>query len=252
MYKTDASGQALFEESMLAVSILDGLKLDEHHVISTTNEPESLLDVSRRQKAGHVYKSKGKGRKRKTVSVEREGEEEKATRGKRLRRKIVRMDSSSDEELTEIAQTTAAHTKQRKDKDISKSPEAEFINEDIAQPSTSGINVRPAQRSRRNSTDSSTDEDKMKKSEEVTELKVTEETGEVGSENIDESEDIDESEEKCKVCDTVNKEFKGEILWIQCDGCNGWLHRACAGLQHHMKWKKATRKGAKFYCCDCK
>ncbi|XP_060604284.1 uncharacterized protein LOC132757110 [Ruditapes philippinarum] len=50
MYKTDASGQALFEESVLAVSILDGLKLDEHHVISTTNEPESLLDVSRRQK----------------------------------------------------------------------------------------------------------------------------------------------------------------------------------------------------------
>ena len=159
------------------------------------------------------------------------------------------MDSRSDEEFTEIAQTTAAHTNHRKDKDISKYLEAEFITEDIAQPSTSGINVRPAQRSQRkyiqNSTDSSTDEDIMKKRQEVTELKLIEETGEVGSD------DIDESEERCKVCDTVNKEFKGEILWIQCDGCNGWFHRACAGLQHHMKWKKATRKGAKFYCFDC-
>jgi hypothetical protein len=51
----------------------------------------------------------------------------------------------------------------------------------------------------------------------------------------------------CKVCDTHDKETQ----WIQCDSCNAWLHRKCAGLKHHMKWKKHQRKGSHFFCKEC-
>lgn len=56
-----------------------------------------------------------------------------------------------------------------------------------------------------------------------------------------------ESDVKCKVCDTIDKETE----WIQCDSCDSWLHRNCAGLKHHLKWKKYQKKGSKFLCKDC-
>lgn len=49
MYKVDEDGQALFEESVCAVNTLDCLKLEEEYVLASTSEPESLMDVSRRQ-----------------------------------------------------------------------------------------------------------------------------------------------------------------------------------------------------------
>ncbi|XP_053402851.1 uncharacterized protein LOC123530709 [Mercenaria mercenaria] len=52
---------------------------------------------------------------------------------------------------------------------------------------------------------------------------------------------------KCKICDSHDQ----GIEWIQCDSCDSWLHRNCAGLKHHMKWKKYQRKGASFYCSEC-
>ncbi|XP_060559168.1 uncharacterized protein LOC132719419 [Ruditapes philippinarum] len=51
---------------------------------------------------------------------------------------------------------------------------------------------------------------------------------------------------KCKICSTAEG---GE--WIACDNCSQWLHRTCAGLKHHMKWKKFTKTSAKFYCKLC-
>ena len=57
----------------------------------------------------------------------------------------------------------------------------------------------------------------------------------------------DSDEIKCKVCDTAEK----ETLWIQCESCNSWLHRNCAGLRHHMKWKKYQKKSSKYFCWEC-
>jgi hypothetical protein len=61
-------------------------------------------------------------------------------------------------------------------------------------------------------------------------------------------EGVIESEIKCKVCNTIDK----EIQWIQCDKCNAWLHRNCAGLKHHLRWKKYQKKSSKFFCDTCK
>lgn len=57
----------------------------------------------------------------------------------------------------------------------------------------------------------------------------------------------DELNEKCKSCWTEDRDTE----WIQCDYCSGWLHRTCAGLKHHMKWKKFQKKGAVFVCNEC-
>jgi hypothetical protein len=61
-----------------------------------------------------------------------------------------------------------------------------------------------------------------------------------------------ESEEKdlCKICHLGETENKPE--WIMCEGCDRWLHRNCAGLKHHLKWKKMLKKDSIFHCNDCK
>ena len=59
--------------------------------------------------------------------------------------------------------------------------------------------------------------------------------------------DNEDVSSKCKKCLTITKDTD----WIQCDSCSAWLHRTCAGLKHHMKWKKFNRKGSIFYCSEC-
>lgn len=54
MYQVDYAGQESYEESVAAVNILDGLKVEEHNIVSTTNEPDSLLDVKRCQRTQHL------------------------------------------------------------------------------------------------------------------------------------------------------------------------------------------------------
>lgn len=63
-----------------------------------------------------------------------------------------------------------------------------------------------------------------------------------------------DAEVDCIVCMKPKKYVKGveEIEWIQCDSCDGWIHRSCAGLKHYLKWRKAMAEGAVFYCKQCK
>ena len=49
MYKVDESSQALYDQSLLAVTTLDSLKVEEHYILATTDNPKSLLDISRKQ-----------------------------------------------------------------------------------------------------------------------------------------------------------------------------------------------------------
>ena len=40
--------------------------------------------------------------------------------------------------------------------------------------------------------------------------------------------------------------------WIQCDSCDSWFHRKCAGLSNAKLWKKITKSTAHWFCRDCK
>ncbi|WAR26397.1 PIF1-like protein, partial [Mya arenaria] len=62
---------------------------------------------------------------------------------------------------------------------------------------------------------------------------------------------VNESTESCKICKLTEYQAPHLTEWISCDGCDGWLHRKCAGLQNHFKWQKFNRSGVKFYCNDC-
>ena len=57
----------------------------------------------------------------------------------------------------------------------------------------------------------------------------------------------DDDNSLCKICFTQDRDNQ----WIQCDSCFQWLHRTCAGLKHHLKWKKYQKKGSTFSCSEC-
>ena len=46
-----------------------------------------------------------------------------------------------------------------------------------------------------------------------------------------------DSVDNCVVC----LRNEGHSDWIQCTRCEKWLHRNCAGLTHHTKWKAASK-----------
>lgn len=40
--------------------------------------------------------------------------------------------------------------------------------------------------------------------------------------------------------------------WIQCDSCNKWFHRKCAGLKNKKQWNRLQKEGVLWYCKVCK
>jgi len=58
--------------------------------------------------------------------------------------------------------------------------------------------------------------------------------------------DIDD-EETCQKC---FREVNDQL--IQCDSCNSWFHRKCAGLKNNKLWKKCSKPNAKWFCSQCK
>ncbi|KAH3712409.1 hypothetical protein DPMN_072109 [Dreissena polymorpha] len=61
-------------------------------------------------------------------------------------------------------------------------------------------------------------------------------------------ETVESDEELCKVCHTKGK---SNVEWIQCNSCNQWLHRNCAGLRSKAKWNKFQDEGIPFMCTEC-
>ncbi|MEW8545726.1 MAG: hypothetical protein AB2693_19565 [Candidatus Thiodiazotropha sp.] len=58
--------------------------------------------------------------------------------------------------------------------------------------------------------------------------------------------DSDSDREVCAKC----KADKNDE-WIQCDGCDAWLHRKCAGLSNFMKWRKYSKESSVWRCKNC-
>ena len=40
--------------------------------------------------------------------------------------------------------------------------------------------------------------------------------------------------------------------WIQCDSCDHWFHRKCAGMKTFRGYKKVSATGSSWFCKDCK
>ena len=49
MFKTDSKNIAAYEEAVICVDLLSELKVNEQYIITTTNQPDSLLNTERRQ-----------------------------------------------------------------------------------------------------------------------------------------------------------------------------------------------------------
>ena len=62
---------------------------------------------------------------------------------------------------------------------------------------------------------------------------------EQGSDNADED-----------LCHKCFSDKEGD--WIQCDSCDHWFHRKCAGIKTLREYKKVSATGSSWFCKDCK
>merc|ERR1712066_196698 len=63
----------------------------------------------------------------------------------------------------------------------------------------------------------------------------------------DDSDDNDEEQEDCSAKPKCLKPVGKEVHWVQCDGCELWLHLNCIGLRPHD-----VSEDEDFICRDCK
>lgn len=59
--------------------------------------------------------------------------------------------------------------------------------------------------------------------------------------------DEDDTSDLCQKCFREK-----EAEWIQCDACNSWFHRTCAGLKTARLWKKYMKENVSWFCYACK
>lgn len=52
----------------------------------------------------------------------------------------------------------------------------------------------------------------------------------------------------CSVCLGKNEDSSD---WIQCDNCDNWVHRQCAGITVPEEWDNYTNEAATFFCSFC-
>ncbi|XP_052762012.1 uncharacterized protein LOC128204651 [Mya arenaria] len=60
-------------------------------------------------------------------------------------------------------------------------------------------------------------------------------------------ETISDDTDLCQKCFSEREEE-----WIQCDSCNSWFHRQCAGLKNQRLWKKFIKDEISWFCNCCK
>lgn len=66
-------------------------------------------------------------------------------------------------------------------------------------------------------------------------------------ESVDDSEDNDEEQEDCSAKPKCSRPVGKEVHWVQCDGCELWLHLTCIGLKPEQ-----VSEDEDFICRDCK
>lgn len=329
MYKTDGASQDIYEEAVVCGHIMDSLKVEEQYISANTSNPDSLLDVRRRQRQNrsltnisdalflffcflteiclkllvnenfnkhgqHMFEhirneimsNQQLGEKFSNVAKESSvktfdifgnplSEDILSKHIDIIYKKVIKlylmvMLNQFRKDILEQFQVTKkmSHRKQIlvSSKDVGKAPKAKKMKK-------SGVSQ----------SDTQTPTDKTRKAnkstlEEPSSVSIAESVSEPsqdrdpvagpssvsdydpehnpGGQYFDTRGDS-ESEAESVLCLTCNKDkkyVKGALEddWIQCDSCEGWTHRSCAGLKHHMKWKKAQAKGSTYLCKQCK
>ena len=293
MYKVDEESQTTFKETVGALVILDTLRLDEQYVKATTTNPDSLVDIDRRQnihrgrtsisdalldfflklcdkclslfvdenlnkqgsdifqfilneltKDENLYLQYETTVEMTEAPIQFQEETVDPTMRKQQMRNIYKkivklflmvMLNQFRKDILHSFEVTKkmAHRKQvrvQAPMSVRKKP----VTISSIEPSTSGSNVAKKPTKRKEvaqdvpgpSTSGSNVEKKSKKGEE---------------------EEESEDDVLCQSCRTIDKDSQ----WVQCDSCNNRFHRSCAGLKHHLKWKKVNKKGAKYFCVQC-
>merc|ERR1712080_437573 len=65
--------------------------------------------------------------------------------------------------------------------------------------------------------------------------------------SADDSDDVEEGQEDCSAKPKCLKPVGKEVHWVQCDGCELWLHLNCIGLRPDQ-----VSEDEDFICKDCK
>ena len=311
-YSNKPSDQQLYEECLIATELLNEMQVDEQYILTESNEPESLYDVSRKQNVNRGLTNISDelfkffiSLSEKTLSIMTT---EKLNKHGRDFFENSKLEIMNNEDLLQSFSTvvqsqcmgsvTSRHTEInvlknvikiifykivktflliivaqfRKDvldlfniekkmahrKQIRVSSKKDSKKSKVEERNVNEIDENNNRRQRKrqkkylNDTDETIPSDHPSNCDAVTapEIEPSSSTSEpVPSTSQETPLDIDDNNDNvvCKKCYTIDKETQ----WIQCDNCSQWLHRSCAGLKHHLKWKKYQKKNAVFTCYEC-
>jgi hypothetical protein len=307
MYKVDETGQAVYNESLQAVDILDSIKVEEYYLLASTPKPESRLDGNRKQGLNrsltnipddlfqffqiltekclqllvdenmNTYGSNLFEEMKNTIleSLELYNEffsvvdkcrainqdlcetyvqQSDNNVVKIIYKKIIKiylmvmvnqfrkdvLDSFSIEKKKSKVKSKAKKGSQN---DGERHSTSNDISIPIIEPTCSSSRPKRRRKIKKTSEISSSDDEHIN-------IEIPLEKPKDQADNFEMSENSDE-ETSCQVCNLNQNTAPSQTQWINCDGCNGWLHRKCAGLQHHLRWKKFNKKDEHFYCQQC-
>ena len=292
MFSHSSQSQSSFKEAKIALNVINSLKEEEHYLKEITSDPDSLIDIDRRQnyrrgltnvtdnmfdfflcltrtcmsKLVHENLVRyGESMYNKCLDVVRS---ELSLYEKFSHMVVTRLNSEKVEDFydstlniadyLENLVCTAAQICQIYNELVQKYFMVLFgqFRRDVK----SLLKVQKTMAHRKQikvSKSESKSSDKTKSTKKTSKVRASSESRmtsqaepEPGPSTLNDSPDeTSDSENASDVCVKCNIGEGSD--WIQCDSCNSWLHRKCAGLSNYMKWKKYSKDSAKWYCKEC-
>lgn len=277
MFSNSKSGHIAFDEARKSVEILNVLKEEEHYLKQITTDPDSLLDTDRRQNVNHGLTNLNDDTFQFFIQLTSTCLTQLSQQdlGKSMYNNCLATIHSDKKLFEQFTHVVASHLKTENVQEFSY--EHEMLNLDqilnnivslsaqmcfvyneltrkflmvlfaqFCRDVKSAFKIKKTMAHRKQIRVSKDQEKNISQIpvQERVHSKVCVES----SEPVPSVSTLTETDNSdvCKVC----KLQTGEE-WIQCDSCQSWHHRKCAGLSNVLKWKKFSRTGTQWLCKDC-
>ena len=273
LYKTGKEASSKYELSLKLIELLDSMKVTEHFLSQTTSDPESLLQIARKQNLNrgltnisdsayeffehlvcHVI-SELTVENFNTCDNLSEYLSNSVKQNKPLLDELTSVILIADQELIKslfeniLGKVCAVLLKQFT-KDVISALQIEKKMEHRKQIKVSGKKRKSLPSDPQPSTSGTKTLRKDSSSKSVTKSKISVSKKSADDESQSTSGSDSDSEEN--FCFKCGEEYKEGEDWIACDECKHWFHRQCGGLKTVKSWNYYKSRYRKFRCQDCK